>query len=161
MKKKRGFVKALEEQYRRMLSMWREEVKNIPAKEWASGEIDYLIPARHLCHLIVSADYYTGEKTPEEYDWNCYFNGDWEGMTLEELPRKTAALKRLSEFEKLLMSRLAKLSDEDLLRKERQSPWTGETLAGKLLYLLRHSQHHVGELHAELRHRGIKRAHWR
>lgn len=161
MKQERRFVKAIEEQFRRTFKMWKEELRNIPAKEWRRGEIDYLIPARHLCHLIVTADYYTGGKSPEEYDWNCYFGGDWESMTMEQLPRKSDALRKLSEFEEVLMSRFEDLSDEDLWKEEKQSPWTGKNLAGKLLYLLRHSQHHVGEMHAELRRRGIKRASWR
>jgi uncharacterized damage-inducible protein DinB len=161
MKKERRFVKAIEEQFRRAFGMWKEEIGNIPAKEWRRGEIDYLVPARHLCHLIVTADYYLGRKSPEEYDWNCYFGGDWEELKTSRLPRKSDALKKLSEFEEVMMSRFAALTDEDLWKKETQSPWTGKTLAGKLLYLLRHSQHHVGEMHAELRHRGIKRARWR
>jgi uncharacterized damage-inducible protein DinB len=161
MKKKRPLMKAIEDQFHRTFEMWKEEIRNIPAKEWRKGEVEYLTPARHLCHLVVTADYYLSGKSPEEYDWSCYFGGDWESMSENELPAKSTALKKLSDFEKVMFSRLAQLNDEDLLEKEKQSPWTGENLAGKLLYLLRHSQHHVGEMHAELRHRGIKRASWR
>lgn len=161
MKKKREFVKAIEDQFRRTFQMWKEEMKNIPAREWRKGDIDYLVPARHLCHLIITADYYLGDKSPEEYDWNCYFGGDWEALTPDQLPRKADAMRRISEFESIMMSKFADLTDEDLFKKETQSPWTGRNLAGKLLYLLRHSQHHVGEMHAELRRRGIRRARWR
>ncbi len=160
-KRKRPMMKTIEGQFRRTFEMWKEEIRNIPAKEWRKGDVEYLTPARHLCHLIVTADYYLSNKSPEEYDWNCYFGGDWEAMAENELPAKSTALRKLSDFEEVMLAKLAKLNDEDLLEKERQSPWTGENLAGKLLYLLRHCQHHVGEMHAELRRRGIKRASWR
>lgn len=161
MEKERSIVAAIEDQFSRTFQMLQEEIKNISAKEWTRGDIDYLIPARHLCHFIVCADYYTGDTPADDYQWDKLFVGDWEEMTVEELPSKTVALQKLSEFEESMMSRFAKLNDKDLNSKETQSPWTGKTLAGKLMYLLRHSQHHLGELHAELRHRGIKRAGWR
>jgi uncharacterized damage-inducible protein DinB len=161
MKKERTIVKAIEEQFRRTFAMWKEEVKNIPADEWRKGKIDYLIPSRHLCHMAVTADYYVGDALADEYDWNSLFGGDWEAMCPEDLPNKKKALEKLGEIEKIVNGRLAKPADKDLYVNEKQSPWTGKTLASKLMYLLRHTQHHLGELHAELRHRGIERAKWR
>ena len=39
-------------------------------------------------------------------------------------------------------------------------PWTGQTRMDKMLYVLRHSQHHLEEINAELSRRGIKAAIW-
>jgi hypothetical protein len=83
MRKERKFVKTMEEQFRRMFGMWKEKTKNIPVKDWRRGGIDYLVPARHVCNLIVTADYYLGDKSREEYDWNCCIFSDTLSTTSE------------------------------------------------------------------------------
>lgn len=154
-------VSALKRHFARTWDMWQEEIANVPDGEWTSGDVDYLIPARHLCHVVVSADFYTGDTPLDNYDWNKFFDGDWEGMPAEKLPGKEAALARLGEIRAIVDRRLGALDDEALLEAERMCPWTGKTLLDRLLYLLRHCQHHLGELHAELRRRGVKRARWK
>jgi hypothetical protein len=53
-----------------------------------------------------------------------------------------------------------KIDDAALLEPEKVHPWAGQTRMGKLLHVLRHSQHHLGEVSAELIRRGIKAAIW-
>jgi hypothetical protein len=53
------------------------------------------------------------------------------------------------------------MTDEEILAPETAFPWTGEARLGRALYLLRHHHSHLGELNAELRHRGLPRAEWR
>ncbi len=48
----------------------------------------------------------------------------------------------------------------NLLEPEKLHPWTGQTRMCKMLYVLRHTQHHLGEVTAELSRRGIKAAAW-
>jgi hypothetical protein len=50
---------------------------------------------------------------------------------------------------------LAKLDDAALLESETVHPWTGQIRLGKILYELRHIQHHLGMVDAELSRRGI------
>lgn len=56
--------------------------------------------------------------------------------------------------------RLAKFDDAALLEPEKPHPWAGQTRMCKILYVLRHTQHHLGEVNAELSRRGIKAATW-
>jgi hypothetical protein len=57
--------------------------------------------------------------------------------------------------------KLGKLDDAALLQPEKAHPWTGQTRMGKLLCNLRHIQHHLGEVNAELIRRGIEGVGWR
>jgi hypothetical protein len=51
---------------------------------------------------------------------------------------------------------LASFDDAALFDPEAVHPWTGQTRLGKMLYELRHIQHHLGMLDAALSRRGIK-----
>jgi hypothetical protein len=39
-------------------------------------------------------------------------------------------------------------------------PWTGGTRLDRAIYSLRHSQHHLGQINAELRRKGVSRGEW-
>ena len=54
----------------------------------------------------------------------------------------------------------ASLADEGLLADEPLYPHAGTKVLGRALYPLRHTQHHLGELHSELRRRDIARPQW-
>jgi hypothetical protein len=71
------------------------------------------------------------------------------------------ALTKLTEIRAAVEARLTKLDDAALLEPERAHPWTSQTRVGKLLYNLRHIQHHLGEVNAELIRRGIEGVSWK
>ena len=154
-------VDALVDSYHRTCEMWMEEVTNIPDAEWRRGDINYLVPARHLCHMIEVGYFYFSGQTADEFEWGKIFDGDWESSDPSSLPDKAAAIKMLSEFSDFIKGKLNDLNEEKLAAEETKCTWTGPTMLHKLLYLLRHCQHHVGELHSELRRRGIDRAQWK
>jgi hypothetical protein len=52
------------------------------------------------------------------------------------------------------------LVDSDLEAKETFFPWTGSTLLSRALYTLRHTQHHLAELSAELGQHGVNTPDW-
>jgi hypothetical protein len=83
-----------------------------------------------------------------------HFNREW--AMLEELWSKELALQKLAEMRAIVDRRLAELDDAALLEPESVHPWTGSNRLGKMLYDLRHVQHHLGEISGELRRRGIK-----
>ena len=70
------------------------------------------------------------------------------------------ALEKLAETRVILEERLTEFDDETLLEPETVHPWSGQTRMDKTLYVLRHSQHHLGAVEAELSRRGIKAATW-
>jgi tricorn protease-like protein len=70
------------------------------------------------------------------------------------------ALVKLVDIRATVEERLTKLDDAALLEPEKMHPWTGQTRMGKTFYMLRHIQHHLGEVNAELCRRGIKGPRW-
>jgi hypothetical protein len=70
-------------------------------------------------------------------------------------------LDRLSDIRSAVQQRLTTLNDAALLEPETVHPWTGATRIGKMIYNLRHIQHHLGEVNAELIRRGIEGVGWK
>ena len=86
---------------------------------------------------------------------------DWEAATPEQLPTQEQVLIYLNEVQSEVEKWLIKASDSELLLPDVEYPWTGGSVLGRALYLLRHNQSHLGELNAELRRRELPRAKWR
>jgi hypothetical protein len=147
-------------QWARVWDMWEETIRTIPDDEWVKGDTDYLIPARQLVHALVCADVFTADIPLDQYDPTRMFGGGSWGMPLEELPNRETALAKLADVRANVAERLVELDDAALLEPERPHPWAGQTRMCKMLYVLRHTQHHVGEVTAELSRRGIKAATW-
>jgi uncharacterized damage-inducible protein DinB len=159
-KEKNALASILKDQWARVWNMWEEMIRTIPDDEWTKGDIDYLIPARHLIHVLVCDDAFTGGTTLDQYDGSHLFEVREWGTPPEELPSRDVALAKLADIRVIVGQRLAKLNDAALLEPEELHPWTGKTRMDRLLYVLRHSQHHLGEMNAELTRRGIKAAVW-
>jgi len=139
--------------------MYREAITNIPEKEWNTGEIDYLIPARLILHGLETLDYYS-TKTPEISIEGIQFKLDDQKTPAEQLPDQTQMNQYLEAVKDKLETWIKGLNDESFHSPETEFPWTGSTLHGRLLYSLEHSRHHLGELNGELRRRGLPRVKW-
>jgi len=63
---------------------------------------------------------------------------------------------KLAEMRAIVEEGLSRLDDAALLEPEQVHPWMGQTRVGKMLFPLRHSQHHLGEINGELKRRGIR-----
>ena len=140
--------------------MWEEMINSIPDDEWTTGDVDYLVPARHLVHVLGCVDLFTGDTPFEQHDPAGLFGVVEWGTPPEELPGGRVALAKLAEMRMVVEERLAELDDAALLESETLYPWTGQNRMGRMLYVLRHTQHHLGEVNAELSRRGIKAAIW-
>jgi hypothetical protein len=155
-----ALVASVKDQWARTWSMWEEMIQSIPDEEWARGEIDYLIPARHLIHVTVGEDVFSANTPLDEFDQSKWFGVPaWE-TAASDLPSKEIALGRLAVFRSTVEARLSQLTDEALLEPEEAHPWTGQTRMSKILFSLRHTQHHLGEINAELIRRGIEGVKW-
>ena len=155
---------AVERQLEATWKQWRKAIEGIPAEEWCAGDIDYLIPARHALHVINTVDGYCRD-TPAE-SWNglaeAHFGRalDWEGTPAGELPGQDECLAYLEAVRERTRDWLAGLGDEGLLAPQQAFPWTGPNVLSRLIYVIRNSQDHTGQLNTELRHRGLPRSTW-
>jgi len=140
--------------------MLRDAIDQIPDEHWKTGGIEYLAPARQMFHIIETADFYMG-KSREDFPWGARFGIDWKEAALDDFPDKEATREYLEEGVAKVEGWLKGQGEEGLLTAENNFPWTGGAVLGRALYLLAHCRQHMGELNAELRHRGLPRVKWR
>jgi uncharacterized damage-inducible protein DinB len=149
----------LADQFERMWMMLREAINNCADEEWKSDAGHwFLIPSRLAYHIIETVEFYSRE-SPEGMDFAGRFGVDWETREAEKLPDREAMLDYLEEIRGSLRGKLRSMSDEALLA-EHPFPWTGATVLERMVYTLRHSMFHLGQIQAELRRRGLKGAEW-
>ena len=140
--------------------MYRDAINEIPEEHWRSGDVDYLIPARQVYHVIEAAEFYSRD-TPARFNFGHRFGADWEGAKPEQLPTKQQAMVYLEEIQKRVDSWLRGIGDSDLLSEDTEYLWKGTSFLDRALYLLQHNRQHIGEINAELRRRGLPRIKWR
>ena len=151
--------KALIDAFKRNWKMYQDAVQNIPDRHWKTGDIEYLIPARIVYHVLECADFYTNP-TPKEFIWGHRFNIDYEKAPAEQMPTKEQTKIYLKEMIEKVDNWLNESSDSNTLSTEKEFPWTGKTKLGRAIYLLVHCRQHLGEINAELRRRQLPRIQW-
>lgn len=159
-----ALVSILRDQWSRVWDMWQEMIHIIPDDEWDQGDLGYLTPARHTIHVLDCAYVLTGDLALDQYD-----PAEWYGAEVQASPfdlpaeilwSKERALTKLAETRAIVDEKIVGLNTAALLEPERAHPWAGPTRMDKMLYVLRHSQHHLGAVEVELSRRGIKAATW-
>ncbi|MDY7076714.1 MAG: hypothetical protein SXV54_07280 [Chloroflexota bacterium] len=86
MKKNEALVSILKDQWTRVWDMWEEMIRTIPDDEWRKGDIDYLIPVRHLVHVLVCDDAFTEDVPLDQYDdFKMFKVREWR-TPVEQLP---------------------------------------------------------------------------
>jgi hypothetical protein len=103
---------------------------------------------------------YSTHLSYEEYKKDRNYKLDWEAAIPDELPSREETLAFIDRTEVRIEDWLRDLGDEGLMELEEQYGWTGDRILGRALYVLRHNQHHIGGINAELRHRGLERGEW-
>jgi hypothetical protein len=151
---------SLVDAFRRNWDMYEDLIKNIPNEHWQTGDIEYLIPARLVYHVLETARYYSNP-TPKGFVWGKYIGVRWKEAAPEQLPTKDQIITYLKEIKDKLTRWLCEMSDSDFLSEQKEFLWTGKTKLGRVIYLLVHCRQHIGEINAELRRRGLARVKWR
>jgi hypothetical protein len=146
---------ALAAQFDRNWEMWRATIARFSDDEWRTAPRDRMLPVRWAYHAIQTVDFYMGEN-PESFDWET--RADW-GGDLCQLPNQKELLAYIDAMQAKIHQRLDSANDEEMLRPT-AFPWTGHSLLQQMLYLLRHTQYHLGELAMLLRLRGDNEAEW-
>jgi hypothetical protein len=149
-------------QWSRVWDMWEELIRTIPDDEWARGEPGYLTPARHAIHVLDCAYVLTGDFDLDQYDPAKWFGAEVQASPFDIpskiLWSKEKALAKLAETRAILDERGMSFEASTLFEPETAHPWAGPTRMAKMLYGLRHTQHHLGAVEAELSRRDIQAA---
>ena len=151
-------AQAIGEQYERAWQMATEIIPAFSAGQWKAGARPALVPARWAHHLVETVDFYR-RPSPEGFPWGSRFGVDWEGPP-ESQPDQEQLLTYMADVRAALRDWLSTATEADLAGPN-AFPWTGRTVADRLLYALRHTMYHLGELSMLLRLHGAEETPWR
>lgn len=149
-------VDSITRQFASAWDMVRQALDNIPNEDWrvTYGEWCYATAAYHI---VETFDYYS-QGSPDGFDWGGRFDvAKKGGYEPQNMPEKNEVLKYLGEMEKRTETVLT--MPEIPLEQKDEFPWFHSVLE-KLLYALRHTVFHTGELALALRTRECKKLKW-
>ncbi len=141
----------------RSITMFREAVEVFPAADWKIADTDYQRPAGVAYHVIETIAFYTGDTPADKFNWGARFSCDWEDPDSTKLPAQHEILGYLDD---VWAKGKAWIIAQDLAQPEPLFKWSGQHLLGRMLYLLRHIQHHTAEMSLELKRRGYQCPEW-
>ena len=102
-----------------------------------------ITPARLSFHIPKAVKYYLEDKFEIFFASGKPFNSNSENATEDDLPSQNDITIIIREFRK----KTEKWLDEiDYGAKNKSFNWAGETKFGVVIFLLRHSLYHIGEL---------------
>lgn len=113
-----------------------------------------------MAHVLETIEYYLSDKKSEEFAWGHRFGLDWENAQPGSAPGKEAMRVYQKDVKELLHRVLDGMTDRELATPETVHPWTGKTYLGKLLYLMRHTQQHIGDINRVLRFNDCEAMEW-
>ena len=147
-------------QFEAVWGMLKQAIHSVPLEQWRTGDVEHLVPARIAYHVLETADYYMSPDL-ERFPWGGRFGVDWEKGARDALPGQADIRDYQNEVRARVAAWLAGLGDAGLLLPDAVFRSEGMSHLDRALYVLRHTQHHTGELCAELRRRGLPRPPWR
>jgi hypothetical protein len=113
-----------------------------------------------MAHVLEVFEYYFGEQSHEEFQWGHRFGVDWEIPKPETIPSPDDMRQYLEDVRRLAIQQLERRSEEDFAAPETVHKWTGSTFLARMLYLLRHTQQHIGDMNRVLAFHGCDRMKW-
>ncbi|NHI90026.1 MAG: DinB family protein [Candidatus Thorarchaeota archaeon] len=174
MEEQNAIANHLVDQFESVWNMLKASIENVPDEKWSVGLDAITKPwnqtkgenvwyfSERVFHIIETVEFY-GNDDPKVMKWGARIGGiKWK----EESPEETAAritkkemLTYLEETKQQLKEKLHSLSYGDMVKTDGFSEWQPSRLA-KILYTMRHSMWHIGELSRAIREYDCERIHW-
>jgi len=154
----------LSREFQNSWSMLREAIENITEEFWQTSENDWSY-SWNIYHIIETAEFYS-RNTPQGMEWGKRANINWEIDSEEEINNKKSQITKefllqyLEEVEKRISDILINSTDDEFFNTDEFDQGNLFVLE-KLIYLLRHNMHHIGELNKVLRDSNNERISWR
>ena len=147
-------ITQIESAFLSSVQMFRDGIEKIPDDAWMTGPDDYLVPARLAHHILFGLELLMSRRSFHEHiKTSRYRLDDWKGP-LEHLPGRQQALEGLDWITARLEAWFTDWVQEDAARIE--NPARMEMA----LYVLRHTEHHLGEFAAAARLLHLERPAW-
>lgn len=130
------------QQYGHTWRVFENLVQDFESEAWLQTGRGAVTPARLSLHILLAAQYYLEDLTPFAFPSGKQCESEWESK-IADLPTQADIMA----FSREMKERTEQwLSDLDLDAENKTFPWAGKTQLGVVLFLLRHSLFHIGEL---------------
>jgi len=130
-------------QYQHTWRVFERIVKDFDPETWTHTGRGTIIPARIAFHILKAVKYYIEDSSSIVFASGKSFESSWETVNEEDLPSQDDIVICIYE----LKSKAEKwLSEMDFDSENKSFDWAGKTKLGVVLFLLRHSLYHLGEL---------------
>lgn len=118
-------------------------VHGFDEQAWLHTGRGAITPARLSLHMLQATKYYMQAAAPTRFASGKDFATDWINAPETALPSQEDMLDCICELKEMTTQWLLAM---DLAGSNPAFPWAGETLGGVVLFALRHTQFHLGEL---------------
>lgn len=142
-------------QFDRVWGTLRAALSRLSEQQYRASDCEWLAPIRQAYHIVETAEFYTAARIEDGSP-----PLDWDTGPCDALPSKAQLLQYLDRVQPAVRAWLTTCSDEAFLSQEADFNNSGGTRLDRALCSLRHAQHHLGQINAELRRRGLERGAW-
>ncbi|MEM1211120.1 MAG: hypothetical protein AAGI68_02375 [Planctomycetota bacterium] len=150
---------ALREGFAEAFRMFREVVERLDESGWIQGESTWVeVPSSAAMHTLVCAAFYIAPSR-DDFDWEPGGLRYWEDPP-EKLPGPSTTLAAIARVAGEVDDYLLQHGDAGLLQGKAESAGRGQSRVQWMVYALRHLQHHVSQMSAECKRRGLGAAAW-
>lgn len=154
--KKTLFLDICNQNYLALLKMVEKAIELCPDGLW-SKETDQPQFWQEVYHTLFYLDFYLS-KNPKSHQSKFEFKEN-----LGEKPSRILTKNEITDYLKEVETKTKEIF-KNLTTSEIEGKnsfwWTGPTLGHRLIYNLRHSQHHMGKINEILKKNGIEAAKW-
>jgi len=130
-------------QYSHTWRVFARLVKDFDDHAWIHAGRNTTTPARLSLHILQATKYYIEDQSDTEFVSGKAFGVDSATAKEDDLPSRKDILNSIDHFSKKTENWLTVI---DYLSTNETFPWAGKTKLGVVIFLLRHSIYHLGEL---------------
>jgi hypothetical protein len=123
--------------------MYDAIINHLDDRAWTSEGTGYVVPVRVAIHVPVSIEYYIGHAS----DFRSRYEPAWTTFDLSEAPSRLDTLHHAHVVRAALDEWIANVDPD---AENTQFEWAGKTQLGVVLFIVRHTMYHIGELNALL-----------
>jgi uncharacterized damage-inducible protein DinB len=143
---------ALKRQFSDAFDVLSAAVGSFPADVWSEGGPPYRGPGRACLHALLCAEFYTCR---DEGVWHRFGQPVWQ-MADADVPDQPTQASYLAEVRARTAEWIDRLDAEGLAAIDGE----GRTALERIVYAIRHLQHHTGEVFAYQKQAGLDVAGW-
>ncbi len=130
-------------QYAHTWRVFERLVQDFDADAWLQTGRGAITPARLAFHILQSVKYYLEDSSTITFTSGKSFDGHWATVEKDSLPSQSDILACILEMQARTKKWLLAM---DFGAENSSFEWAGETKLGVVIFLLRHSLYHIGEL---------------